>query len=118
MIFHLLSNFAPVWHSPTPDDIINLQRNLVIHFFGHALGMEDDECKRSDFWEHFTYMEKMSIQDSTSKREGEKVLFHSNWIKRVDMLYGYAGVLLVFFWQPYTFGRLGKTSIVHCILEN
>ena len=67
----------------------NIQRSLVIHEFGHALGLEH-EHQRSDFWDvlgkHFD-MEKMlndsRLQQSKQKSDpkAKMAAFGKDWLK-------------------------------------
>lgn len=116
------NNFAPVLKDSTnkPDIITDFQRSLVIHEFGHALGMEH-EHQRSDFWDvvkEFIDIKEMedTVQNSKSKK-GERA-FNRDWFRRSPsmtdhttkydsksiMHFWYVSVLLVF----YTFRSRAK----------
>ena len=78
--------------TPKPTRSLNLktlskieQRSIVIHNFGHALGMEH-EHQRSDFWEtaeKFIDIERMKdddhVKDSITKAGGDT--FGTDWFK-------------------------------------
>lgn len=66
----------------------DFQRYLVIHEFGHALGLEH-EHQRSDFWEvveKFVDVEKMGNDERTgdySSKKG-KAAFGKDWLKKKE----------------------------------
>ena len=67
----------------------SLQRSLVIHEFGHALGLEH-EHQRSDFWEvvgKYLDLDKMMTdldQDLTQDSKSETAGFEANWQKKIS----------------------------------
>ena len=65
-----------------------LQQSLVIHQFGHALGLEH-EHQRSDFWDVVEpYLDinkmEMDLRVNPSQSEEGKAAFGRDWLRKVD----------------------------------